>query len=480
MAHFVPESFGVLRRWGWVALATAVLGVCILGGLSLLTRIGPVLTIQVAVGITASVSVLAGIWAGMTFRHRPRHAVPARWRLAAVSVAIAGVAASTLEWWGMSRMTPGPAVRIVILLLLVAAPSYSIGFLLAALFRAGAEEDEEAGWEGPAAAVAAVAAGIAVGLAVGGHFLALGMSVGPVILVASAFLILPTFFAEYSAGGVEERLVEQRETPYGTLRVVEIAGSRGGPPERRLLLDDEEQAAERVRTGAPTLPYVVALERWLKQVAGHGQRHLFLGGGAYTLPRRIAEWDPEAEIWVVERDPAVTRIATRAFSLRPEHGIHSIHGDARAVLEAGFPAPFDHVVMDVYDGRQMLPPGLVTAEAFSRIREALSPQGTFAMNVIGVPTGEGGMRFWSIVRTVADVFPHVALYPHLGPEAPDPQNVVVVASLEREGWPDRAGSFEHWPSREWEPTRGAVVFRDRTVEKEPPPAPAPSSVQAPR
>src|SRR3546814_16632537 len=53
---------------------------------------------------------------------------------------------------------------------------------------------------------------------------------------------------------------------------------------------------------------------------------------AYTLPRRVAERDPRAAITVVELDPEVTKAAYLYFGLRSEHGIRSVHGDARAFL----------------------------------------------------------------------------------------------------------------------------------------------------
>src|SRR3546814_6524650 len=76
---------------------------------------------------------------------------------------------------------------------------------------------------------------------------------------------------------------------------------------------------------------------------------------AYTLPRRVAERDPRAAITVVELDPEVTKAAYLYFGLRSEHGIRSVHGDARAFLSrTDDESEFDRIYVDVYGGQESL------------------------------------------------------------------------------------------------------------------------------
>ena len=56
-------------------------------------------------------------------------------------------------------------------------------------------------------------------------------------------------------------------------------------------------------------------------------RFLFIGGGGYTLPRRIAHEHPAAEVDVVEIDSAVTRVAYRFLGVPRE--IRTFNEDAR-------------------------------------------------------------------------------------------------------------------------------------------------------
>ena len=82
--------------------------------------------------------------------------------------------------------------------------------------------------------------------------------------------------------------------------------------------------------------------------ASGGSRLLFIGGGGYTLPRRIEQEHPRMRIDVVEIDPAVTRIAKRFFGLPRKTRIRTINEDARwfTMRERG---PYDVVFIDAFN-----------------------------------------------------------------------------------------------------------------------------------
>jgi hypothetical protein len=63
---------------------------------------------------------------------------------------------------------------------------------------------------------------------------------------------------------------------------------------------------------------------------------------------------------------------------------------------------------------------------------------------------------------VAEVFPRVEVYHHLGTDFPDRQNFLVVAALDEGAeLPPAAGTFDRWPRQGWPQLDGALVFRDR-------------------
>jgi predicted O-methyltransferase YrrM len=416
---------------------------------------------------TFAAALAAGLWAGAPVDD-PERPPAGRWILLGIALGVAGLVATVWRVTQGERMG-GPA-RALALLFVIGVPVYAAGYLLPALaaWEAARDEDEEDGEPRTAIAmpalVTAVLGGTAVGAAAAGLFLLPRFAPGPLLLATAAVITFPLMYPRrVRSGAPEEQVLMEEQTPFGTLRVVELAFAGGKrAPERRLYQNDEIESGELTRTGAPTFAYVAAGERLFGSIERTGQSYLFLGGGAYTLPRRMAERDPRARITVVELDPEVTRAAYRWFGLRPEHGIHTIHGDARPVVAGLQSASFDRLFVDVYDGTETVPYPLVTLEGMREMARLLRPGGVLVMNVIGVPEGEGARRFWSTVRTAREAFPAIRLFYHLGRDYPERQNFLLVASMDGEaGLPSNAGGFEPWPEPDWPRPAGTTVFRDR-------------------
>ncbi len=456
----------LFRKLPWLVLVQAVLvGAAIgvlafAGGGLFLSDADGLLAAAVGLVVTLFVALAIGIWAGAPEAASLHKQLRRRWFAAGITTGVAGAAATV---FGLNNaLVAGVAGRTAALLLLVAAPAYAVGLLLPTLL-AWAEEhvgfddpEEEAGSDAPGplgVVVLGGLAGVAFGALTAGLLLEPLMSPGPLLLATAAALIVPTLLPESGTHESEERVLYDVDGPISLIRVTELVFPGQRQPEHRLYLNGEEESGELARSGAPTLPYIAAAEHWLAEAAARGMSYLFLGGGAYTLPRRVAERDPRAQITVVELDPEVTRVAGRFFGLRPEPPTPSGHGAARAVdprwaRDDG--AGLDRIFVDVYSGDEALPYSLVTREAFTSLRGCLQPGGWLLLNAIGVPCGAGQGRFWSIVRTLTDVFPTVALYTHLGPDYPERQNLLLAASAEPDARPpDRAGLFDRWPRDEW-------------------------------
>jgi spermidine synthase len=448
-------------------LVGAALGVvAFAAGSLILYESGGMLRAAGGLAATYAAALAAGLWAGAPGARRDAPPPTGRWIFAGVALGVAGLFASL--WQGFGGQDRGEVVRAGALLLLVGLPVYAIGLLLPPLVaweRRGdvdPDDDGESPLSGSASTVATVLAGTAVGSALAGIVLLPLVAPGPLLLGTAAFLTFPLFFPRPTAvDDMDEEVLWEEETAFGSLRVTEIVYPGKRQPERRLYQGDEIESGELVRTGAPTFAYIASGERLLAEIAQPGQEYLFLGGGAYTLPRRVAERDASARITVVELDPEVTHVAQRFFGLRPELGIASVHGDARAVAARMPEKSFDRVFLDVYDGTEQVPYHLVTAEGLAVFARLLRPGGVLAINVIGVGEGEGERRFWSTVRTARESFPSMRLYFHLGRDYPERQNFLVVASPDGETrLPDVAGTFEEWPEAEW-PSLPTTVFRDR-------------------
>ncbi|CAN5302696.1 hypothetical protein BH23GEM4_BH23GEM4_19090 [soil metagenome] len=456
--------------WRAALLGVGLGAVALVAGALLLPLGGRVLAGAAGVVATFAAALGSGIWAGVV---PPEDEAPAderlflRWILAGLAVGVAGVFALL---WQIASIRLGAAGPAAGLLFLVALPTYALGAAAPALEvwagRMLPYDEQASPSSGGAGIAAAIAAGTAAGAVVTALLLSVQIPPGPLLLGTAALLTSPLLRPGSEPERISERTVWEGETAFGALRVSDNVWPGHGQPERRLYVDEEIESGELVRSGTPTFPYIHAAEQWLEETTPTGAAYLFLGGGAYTLPRRIAEHDRRARITVAELDPEITRVASRFFGLRPEHRIRTLHGDARAVLEAVPGGTYDRIFIDVFDGTEAVPYSLRTVEAWRNAAAALAPGGVVAMNVIGVVAGAGVPRLWSTVRTAAEALPAAVLYAHLGPDFPDPQNFILAASpdpLHR--FAERAGSFARWEREAWPHPAATTIFRDRFEEQ---------------
>jgi spermidine synthase len=111
------------------------------------------------------------------------------------------------------------------------------------------------------------------------------------------------------------------------------------------------------------------------------QRVLIVGLGGGTLPMALAEVLPNAQIDVVEIDPAVTRVAKRYFGFKdgPRMVVHEVDGRVyvkRAIREG---KKYDVILLDAFD-HEYIPEHLLTKEFLAEVKSLLSPQGHLVAN----------------------------------------------------------------------------------------------------
>ncbi len=411
---------------------------------------------------TTLAAFTVGIWAGAPEPggkpEQPRH----RWLHAGAPTAVAGAYASFSTLY--QQVYPGEFWAVASLVVAVAVPAYAIGMIPLVLVANVDENDDDDDADPPFLRFGDLLLGLLIG-AVSGALLA-GLVVlpltgpGSALMGASALLLLPLALRE-RAPIARETLLYETVSPFGRLEVTEVEFTGERQPERRLYLNGEEESGELVRSGAPTMAYIAAAESFFAAVTPPGASYLFLGGGAYTLPRRLLERDPRAHAVVVELDPEVMRVAYQYFHVSPRHRITSVNGDARAYLEATHEKRYDRIYVDVYNGQETLPYSLITVEAARAMQRLLTPGGIVGMNLIGVVAGEEIRRPWSVVQSFAEVFPSLAVYTHLGRDYPDAQNLLLAAGVDSgTSFPRTAGVFDLWPREDWPSPAGLVAFHD--------------------
>lgn len=151
----------------------------------------------------------------------------------------------------------------------------------------------------------------------------------------------------------------------------------------------------------------------------------FVGGGAFSMPKRFADIYPEAKIDVYELDPKVVEVGRTFFGLDDYAAIEAVTGDARRAL-AERDRSYDLVFGDAYDGVQWVPFHLATREWYALVAGHLTEDGVYMANLISSLDPDRGRFFYATLRTLEDVFGHVRVFAR----SRDPgasQNLVVVA-----------------------------------------------------
>lgn len=108
---------------------------------------------------------------------------------------------------------------------------------------------------------------------------------------------------------------------------------------------------------------------------------LIIGLGGGTLAHTLAKLLPQAQIDVVEIDPAVLRVAEQYFAFQPDARVHVIIEDGRAYVRRMLRGNkrYQLIMLDAYE-RQYIPEHMLTKEFLTEVRSLLVPGGVVAAN----------------------------------------------------------------------------------------------------
>jgi len=108
---------------------------------------------------------------------------------------------------------------------------------------------------------------------------------------------------------------------------------------------------------------------------------LIIGLGGGSLPQALAQLLPQAQIDLVEIDPAVVRVAGDYFSFHATAHLHVYTEDGRSFVRrtARGPRRYDLIMLDAYD-HQYIPEHMLTEEFLREVRSLLRPGAVLAAN----------------------------------------------------------------------------------------------------
>ncbi len=131
-------------------------------------------------------------------------------------------------------------------------------------------------------------------------------------------------------------------------------------------------------------------ERWIGEaITVIGRRGtpldaLFVGGGAFTLPRWLEATRPGSHSNVLEVDSKLVEFDRQRFGLRTSPDLKATIGDARLTLGDQPKGSADVIVGDAFSSRTV-PWQLMTTEWLHDVRRVLRPDGLYVLNMIDDP-----------------------------------------------------------------------------------------------
>jgi len=155
-------------------------------------------------------------------------------------------------------------------------------------------------------------------------------------------------------------------------------------------------------------------------------RALMIGGAAYSYPKDFLRNHQDAQMDVVEIDPAMTALAKKYFNLKNDPRLAIYHEDARVFLNAN-QKKYDAVYVDAFNSHLSLPYQLTTKEALQKIYGSLNDNGVVIVNIISAFQGDRSKFLRAELATYQSVFPQVYLFRVDNIDSTKTQNVMLLA-----------------------------------------------------
>lgn len=153
------------------------------------------------------------------------------------------------------------------------------------------------------------------------------------------------------------------------------------------------------------------------------------------MPQALSRAYPGARVEVCEIDPQVIEAGKNFFRTGDYPQMKIAAEDARRYLRSDS-GQYDLVFGDVFHGKHNVPFHLVTKEFFALVRQRLSPDGIYMMNIISAIEGDKAQFFRAVARTLSEVFGRVDVYATNRQNPGHLQNIIIVAGMRTQSHDD--------------------------------------------
>jgi spermidine synthase len=260
------------------------------------------------------------------------------------------------------------------------------------------------------------------------------------ILITLAILILMSGLTYRET--TDENVVYQTDGYYSHIKIFD--GEYDGKPTRFMERDINSSSA--LFLNDDDLVYSYAQFVYLyPELKPNARNFLMLGGGAYTIPRKVNLIDPDIQIDVVETEPSLYELAVKYFDLPVTEKIYNHNMDARVFLTRS-EEKYDVVFIDVFNTGLFIPPHLVTQEFFELLKTRLTSDAIVIINVVGAQNSQVGRSLTgSFNKTVASVFSNYLIFSVRDTYLESPQNLMYI--IRNNDTPIIIPNFDKWSIR---------------------------------
>lgn len=202
-------------------------------------------------------------------------------------------------------------------------------------------------------------------------------------------------------------LVQQFDTAYSHITIRDI--SNGAQRIRVLQTDNSGLQSGVYADGRDNLaiPYIRAFA-YAANLKPQAERHLIIGGGAFTFPEFLAKRNPASSVDTVEIDSKLPEVSRQYFDFEQPKNLSIITADGRQFLNTN-KVNYDMIFIDAFNA--LVPPfQLMTVEAANRMQASLKPDGIVAANIISASSGYRSELIRYAYNTFKTSYTHVSVY----------------------------------------------------------------------
>lgn len=222
----------------------------------------------------------------------------------------------------------------------------------------------------------------------------------------------------------QAQMLYDREGVYERLQVVDA--NLNGRPVRYLFQDRSTSSALYTDTDELVFIYSQFLYAY-RAFKPDLQSALFLGAGAYTMPKVLLKEEPRVTIDAVEIEPELIDLAQEYFGLEADERLRNHIEDGRRFLQKS-DEEYDLIFADVYRSLYAIPSHFLSREFFDLAHSRLSDDGIFMGNVIGTLSRADGDLTFAAIRTFRETFPHGIVVATQTPRSGQIQNILLIGS----------------------------------------------------